>query len=251
MEIPAYTLKTIEDEISAKYKELAFTQGFSFLYTDIETYNPQQDFMFIGLNPGGKYIVKGEKGYGCHIACAEGENAYLDEDWIGKDGREGQAALQIQLKEFFKSLCQKMGITDWEKHMRGSLCLNFIPFRSSNWNTLDKKKDVRQFSHHLWTNILRYIHPRAILCIDNYTRASLHEILINDGWKCDRSINNKIGWGNDYYYLDYFSKGSSKLLIAKFPHLSSRKIFSRENCAEPRNLVITEIAGAIQSHAGN
>ena len=240
-------LNKLEEKFNKKMKDIGFDQGWSFLYTGPETYNPEQKFMFVGLNPGGEHISPAHKNYsyGCYIANSPNSNAYLDEDWgIGK----GEASLQKQMQSFFKALCAELQIDDWEEYMKNSLSMNFIPFRSSSWASLQKKKEVLEFTDEIWKEIIHYIEPRAILTMDNITRDKIFHMLIKSSWKhLDlESECEKINWGSNKYYLDVFMKDSKKLLIAKFPHLSSRKIFSREACAMPRLRVIKKIAEALQ-----
>ena len=244
-------LEEIEKRIAAQYRILGFDKAYSFLYTGRSTFTPAQKFMFVGLNPGG-----GEGQYECLIAGPEGKNAYLDEDWIEKPGQknDGNHPLQVQLKKFFEALCKELEIEikDCEKYMRDTLCLNYIPFRSKNWQALGKRDKVIAFANELWAEILCYIQPQAILVIDNNIRENLIGILKASGWTYDtvNSCAENINWGNNKYYLDYFYKetgaGTEKMLIAKLPHLSSRKIFSREKCQGPREKVVKEIAKAIK-----
>lgn len=242
-------LEEIEKRIAAQYEKLEFDKAYSFLYTGRSTFTSAQKFMFVGLNPGG-----GEGNYERLITGPEGKNSYLDEDWIEKPGQDntGNHALQVQLKMFFETLCKELGIEDWKKYMRGTLCLNYIPFRSKNWLALGKRDKVIEFANELWTEILCYIQPQAILVIDNNIRENLTGILKASGWTHDTKSSRceNINWGKNKYYLDYFYKetgaGTENLLIAKLPHLSSRKIFSRKQCQVPRENVVKEIANAIK-----
>lgn len=245
-------LEEIEKRIAAQYKILGFDKAYSFLYTGRSTFTPAQKFMFVGLNPGG-----GDGDYQCLIAGPEGTNSYLDEDWIEKPGQQnaGKHALQVQLKIFFETLCKELEIKEWEKYMRDTLCLNYIPFRSKNWQALGKRDKVIEFANELWADILRYIQPQALLVIDNNIRENLTGILEASGWTHDveSSCSENINWGNNKYYLDYFNKetgaGTEKMLIAKLPHLSSRKIFSRKECQGPREKVVKEIAKALRDYS--
>ncbi len=242
-------LDDIKKRIDDQYNKLGFDLKYSFLYTGKSTFTPAQKFMFVGLNPGGNGPAES---YSYNISGEDNKNSYLDENWLDGPDKEGQPPLQIQLQCFFEALCKHLDVEDWKHYMRNTLCLNYIPFRSKNWDTLGKKKAALEFANELWSSILEYIQPHAILVIDNNVRDNLIITLTASGWTHDIKAHKSgsINWGNNRYYLDYFYKetptGARRMLIAKLPHLSSRKIFSRGKCEEPREIVVKEIADAIK-----
>lgn len=244
-------LDQLKDKIDAQYAiwDSKCKLGWSFLYTGPETYSPEQKFIFVGLNPGGGKKDEKHKngGYECGISCEENSSAYLDQKW---GYEEGEAPFQIQMQKFFKELCHELSEADCEGFMRNTMCANYIPFRSKNWKQLEQKPEILKFAAEMWAEILDYIQPSAILTIDNQTYNAFKKILNDSAWQRleDESDYGKIGWGNNNFYYDTYEMQGRRIVLAKFPHLSSRKIFSREHCEQPRSLVIKKIANAIQTY---
>lgn len=241
------TFEGLCSQIRAAYVDLGHNQypdlKWSFLYTPKSTFSPLQDFMFVGLNPGGGL---GEDAYEESLSC-EGGNAYLVDQWSVFEA--GKSPLQVQIQTFFKELvsCREQPSMDWKTFMDQSLALNFCPFRSPSWRDLGNKKNTLNFCRSLWTDILGYIQPKSILTIDRVSHRNLISIMNIQNFHEIYSETQTIGWSNVTYSLGVYSNGARKITLARFPHLSTYKIFSRTECQGTRTGVISKLAESLHS----
>jgi len=69
--------------IRSAHADLGHSLGWSFLYTPKESFRPNQQLLFVGLNPAGN-------AYSEDYECEEG-NAYLCDDWGSGAGKASQS----------------------------------------------------------------------------------------------------------------------------------------------------------------
>ena len=126
--------------IEAEYQRLGGTKGWTFLMCP-EARVATADVAFVGLNPGGGgdadiYVYGGSWD-------VLGGNAYSIERW-GPD--ETDTPIQTQVKAWHRVLVR--GPDD-------TLCAQFVPFRSPDWERLSAcKVEALAFSRDLWRWLL-------------------------------------------------------------------------------------------------
>lgn len=132
--------------------------------------------------------------------------------------------------------------------MDQSLAANFVPFRSQKWTTLANKKESLIFADMLWSDIIDFITPRAIVSIAEIPFNHLLTVLQNKGFKIVAKTKACIGWGNVTYSLMRLTFNNASIVVVRLPHLSTYKIFNRKQCEEPIKKFTSEIAAVINEN---
>jgi len=234
------------DRIRAAYSSLGHHMSWSFLYTSQSTLHSSQQLLFIGLNPGGK---EGEK-YTETPSCKDG-NDYLRGDWDQKKWKKGKAPLQVQVQKLFTKIATSMAASiPYQAMMDASLAANYVPFRSSRWASLGNKELTLDFARKLWSEILDYVQPRAIICIAYVAYDEIKTILQSKDFQVVGSEDRKtIGWGNATYCLTELSDGERTVILVRLPHLSTYKVFSSTKCEIEIKKLIDKIASVLDADA--
>ena len=117
-------------------------------YSNVHTFKPNVDIVFIGVNPGGnRHSEKYYKKYKYEEKIWSGNylffNSYIDERWGSAPHNvqgKGKDALQIAVKRVFKAVYG----SGWKDTLRDTACFNLIPVNSKN------TKDPNL--HKIWCN---------------------------------------------------------------------------------------------------
>ena|SRR2546429_4509463 len=153
--------------------------------------------------------------------------------WQGS-GR-GTAPLQLQVQALFGSLARHLGEDGSLSTFMNQrvMSAHFIPFRSPRFADLPRRRESVAFAQTLWGEILAHWTPRILLTIDTEAFKNLHAILLQQpGVRQSEHQRFDTGWGA------YQAEGarlvipgrSDTLTLARFPHLSTFKLFSRTAC---------------------
>ena len=211
------------------YKDRGYRLGRRFLTCSrkvLDGDTPQ--IALITLNPGGEKQRPDHPRDSCEEGCA-----YLVESW--KNGKPpGEAPLQIQVRRMFAELAEKLEYPGTpEELLEESLSGYFIPFRSPDVKSLGHKREALDFGESIWSSILEFVRPGLIICIDKDTYKRLKRLIPRVcGLSGANHIQIKTGWGK--YKADIVEFGESpKTKLLRLPHLSTFKLFSRAECAEP------------------
>jgi len=213
-----------------------FRRGWRFLYNSKKTIDSNNGICLLALNPGGKEENQDHGKESC-----ENGSAILTERWKNYDA--GMSLLQIQYKQLFMEIAANIGEQDYKIVLEKSLIGFFIPFRSPNFEEINLyEKDLLNFGKVLWSEIFSKCTPKVIVCIDQKTYKSIHELLVvNLQFK---PIENKIfksGWGNVTVNLAHFHKENKKISILRLPHLSTYKLFSNDSSKDKIKEIIKEL----------
>lgn len=191
-------------EIEAAYRDLGLTHGWTFMGTDDRTLREAR-VAFVGLNPGGgrpddNYEYQG-------IWDVPNGNGYFDEKWGANDS---DSTLQRQVKEWHRII----GV-DATK----SFCANFVPFRSFDWNSLDRKGECLAFAESLWTWVLQ-VSPAALFVTMGKLPAQYLAKLLN----AKPIAYLPTGWGSQT--IDVWDSPDGRRVIG-MPHPSRFALFGR------------------------
>lgn len=232
------------DRIRTAYKEQDHKMGWSFLYTSQSTLHASQQLLFVGLNPG-----RGEDDNYQEAKSCEDGNEYLHGDWDRNKYKKGEAALQVQVQKLFMKIANSIDSTNHtccdefvKTLMDKSLAANYVPFRSSNWNSLQNKKNALEFSKKLWSDIFAFVQPRVIICMSLVAYDGIKAILKDKGFNVGSENPKKIGWGKATYRVIELSKEEKTIILVQLPHLSRYKVFSSTKCEIEVNDLIKKIA---------
>jgi len=141
-----YSIKQIEK----KYSELDLKDSWRFLYTPKSTLLDNNGLVIMGLNPGGTADEP--------IPSVESGNAFLTEEW--------GSLFQAKTVKFMRGIALTTGL-DFESMMNNSLTSNAVPFRSSNFQSLENKWEAFKFARNLWLPILSEQPPKLVICLGN------------------------------------------------------------------------------------
>jgi hypothetical protein len=232
----------IVKRIEEKSHELGINAGWRFLYGHETTLTDNNGILLITLNPGGE-----EAGENQGQASCNNGHAILNEVWprrnevekqkngIEINTKPGESPLQKQLQKMFEIIEDHLG-QKRDEVLTKSLSGYFIPFRSPNWKSFIKKKDISdeaiEFSKGIWKEILQNQNPRLIICIDKIAYKNLKSILVELDYKNSDPETKDTQWSTIIKvtcdYIEYKNSTNQKLVLIRFPHLSSYKIFSNE-----------------------
>lgn len=192
------------EDIEKAYDDLGHQHGWSFMGTPAERLLTAK-VALVGLNPGG-----GGEGdtyeYG-HFWGSRGENAYFDEKW-GPNNTDNP--IQTQIKEWHRLL----GLAPSD-----SLCIQFVPFRSPDWNRLQKKDASIEFSKSLWRWVLSASPAHLFVTMGKLPAFYLAELM-----SARLIAQLPTGWGKQM--IDVYDSPEGRRIVA-MPHPSRFRIFGR------------------------
>jgi hypothetical protein len=220
--------------IQSEYDRLGYKDGWRFLCVSKQVLQSAPRIALITANPGGKSDAEGYRG-----SCEEG-CAYLVEEWPGR-----QRQLQKQIQCLFDDLAHHTGFQQGGAAlMNASLIGYFIPFRSANLKDLANKKEAQAFGQCLWADIIRQRPLSLIVTIDRDTYRGISNTLreiMEARTENDKSISGwPTGWGHYTADVDTFRSGRHITKLVRLPHLSTYKLFSRNECRPCINAILKE-----------
>jgi hypothetical protein len=213
-------------DIESKYIELGHAMDWRFLTVPRSTFEAQPDIVLLTLNPGGE----GSDPTHGRASCENG-SAYRVESW-GKSDR-GRSALQLQVQSLLDSLRQRVSPTlttneFMDHHVLGA---HYLPFRSPSLEKLPNQKKSFQFAGSLWVRILTTWTPRLVVTIDHKAFSGITNIFTRHLHLQQQPIQSFItGWGKCRADVARFISSDRGTTVLRLPHLSTYKLFSREQC---------------------
>ncbi len=222
MEVPINKLDLYK-KINQAYEDMGFQLGWSLLYGPFENmWSPKYPVAFFGLNPGGSNFNEPS-------ICNDRGSSYLYEDW---DWGEGLAPLQQQVVSLYKTLAHSLSSDiSHVDLLNGSMASNFIPFRSKNWRDLDNKLEALDFSRKLWKKRVSEVPCSLYITISKIVFSEIDSLLHETGHiESADYLSKKVGWGNVTYQVNEYVIDKRRVALLRLPHLSTYKIFSREQC---------------------
>jgi hypothetical protein len=195
-------------EIETEYRRLGYRSGWSFLGTPERTLRTAR-VGFVGLNPGGggpndSYQYAG-------LWDVPSGNAYLDERW---GPNETYSPIQLQVQRWQRLL---------DLNEQDLFCAHFIPFRSPDWGTLERKKDAIAFASKLWSWVLE-VSPASLFVTMGKTPAYHLAGLLGAA----KVAQLQTGWGRQT--IDVWDTPAGRRLVA-MPHPSRFTLLNRSNGA--------------------
>ena len=215
------------ESIERAYNQLGHTIGWRFLTGPRATLSPKTTIGFVTLNPGGNSEPADHP-----RASSEAGSAYLIETWPGSS--RGAAPLQMQVQALFSSMARHLGYEGSLSTFMNQRVLSshLIPFRSPRFADLPRRSESMAFAQSLWADILTHWRPRILLTIDREAFKNLNSILLQLGARQTDSQHFDTGWGT--YQAEaarlITPDSSGALTLARLPHLSTFKLFSRAAC---------------------
>jgi hypothetical protein len=211
--------------IAQAYKELGHNCGWVFLHTSARTLDPHTRLLFVALNPASKTNSEPQE-------SDEGGNGYYLRNWKGNT----KSILQRQVCAFYQMLATKLG-TNWESLMDSSLAGNFCPFGSPSWADLPEKQKSIEFSTKLWSRIVQYCSPKALVCLGQVCYRSMRDVTITAGYHSvgDPGLHptaRRHRFGGAINYVMEEMNGRKRLLLVGLPHLSRYQVFGRAYSGE-------------------
>lgn len=214
--------------IERAYEKLEHTIGWRFLTGPRATLSPNTAIGFVTLNPGGDAEPVDHP-----RASSEAGSAYLIETWPGSS--RGAAPLQVQVQALFGSLARHLGYQGTLSTFMNQRVLSshLIPFRSPRFADLPRRSESVAFAQSLWTDILTHWTPRILLTIDREAFKHLRTILLQRPGARESDYQRfDTGWGT--YQAEaarlIIPDSRGALTLARLPHLSTFKLFSRPAC---------------------
>ncbi len=216
------------DAIDHAYVRLGHTLGWRFLSCPRATLSPTTEVGLVSLNPGGTFEPQEHP-----RASSEAGSAYLIESWPGCG--PGAAPLQRQIQALFRALARHLGRENAVDRFMNEqvLSAHFIPFRSPRFADLPRRPESIAFAKELWNAILSHWKPRVLITIDTEAFASLEALLLGQcGNQLLESRRFDTGWGNYQAAAIRIARpeDDSRVTLARLPHLSTFKLFSRDAC---------------------
>lgn len=210
----------IEEEYSRRLRAHPDARwGWSFMYTP-EASLQCAKAMLVGLNPGGSQLdPPNEWDY------TAGENAYVDESWLGLG--PGQHPLQQQVALMFRAASLAPGEV---------FAANFVPFRSRSWLELPDRDGALAFSRNLWRGMLARSPARLYLSLGKQAGEEIAGLL-----KAKLVKRHPADWGSQT--VDEYRCSDGRVVLA-IPHLSRYRIFGSNRTAAARAVeAASHIAG--------
>jgi hypothetical protein len=155
------------------------------------------------------------------------------ERWGAEPGR---SALQVQVLALLDSLRARLrpdvGLTTFSDRVLGGY---YVPFRSPSFSALMSPAKSLEFALELWGVILREWTPPVLVTIDRLGFSGVQRILTRHlSMQITQERAFPTGWGHcsaDVVKLESGFRPTTTLI--RLPHLSTYKLFSREEC-QPR-----------------
>lgn len=223
------------ERIDVAYRELGHSLGWRFLMGPRRTLSARTRVALVTSNPGGK------KDYPEYPrASVEQGNAYWVELWLGRV-QAGDAPLQRQVQRLFDMVVEviEAGASAQSYVEHHVLCAYFVPFRSPRFAKLLAKRKSINFGRALWSDILTAWTPTTILTIDPDAFGNLYNILSSAG-SLQQHREFPTGWGDIRAEAVRIQRSGCGMTVtlARLPHLSTFKLFSRANCRLPMDSFI-------------
>ncbi|MFU8781422.1 MAG: hypothetical protein ACNA71_10430 [Kiritimatiellia bacterium] len=221
------------EEIERAYDQLGYDLGWRFLSVSRAVLEGQVKIAFVTLNPGGNQIPVDHP-----TASCENGPSYLVERWRGKP--PGQAPLQVQVQKLFQGLANQMGFqAGSEGLMERSLIGHYIPFRSPRFEDLPHQEEGIAVGRLVWGRLLRHVRPRLVICLGRKVQSELRILLHHELNGIQRNTQSlPSGWGDMEIDIDTYESSGQVMRLLYLPHLSTFKLFSRDNCKDPMNAVL-------------
>jgi hypothetical protein len=161
------------------------------------------------------------------MPSVEEGNAYRTESWL--HGRSN--ALQNQVCAMYESIAANTHLRS-EALMDETLAANFCPFPSPSWAKLENPSETIAYCSELWSQILRSVRPRVIICLGNITAKYVSELFVREGFDLVSKTKFASGWGSISCEASTFLKDDYSVRLVRVPHLSRFKIFREQQSAE-------------------
>lgn len=221
------------DQIENFYLEHGYKFGWRFLTCSKTVLKRNPKIAFITLNPGGTKRRDDHSSASC-----ENGNPIYDESWKNKN--PGESVLQKQIQKMFGKIREKTNYPGSTRTLiESTLCGYFVPFRSRRLKSLEYEKEAFDFGEKIWGEILETVRPRLFICINKETAERIRKIIATTyALPESKSYKPQTGWG-DYTadIVEFGNNAEAKLL--RLPHLSSFKLFSRKECEEKIEDILT------------
>lgn len=215
-------------KIEKEYTDLGYQNKWALLFSDYHNlWNPEYTLTFFGLNAAGPDGAEYGNSAIATDTPVESPNAYLDQKWGSNE--ESYNALQYQIIELYKVLAEAVETTH-EDLMRKSLMANWIPFRTPGRPGLKVKKRTLALSNDIWRPRIEEYLDGMHICISPETFNGVSNILETVDYQRNElnSWQGLVGWWNVSYEVSQYSRGDRQAVVVRFPHLSTYKIFSRD-----------------------
>src|SRR6266513_1617892 len=229
--------------IERAYVQLGHWIGWRFLTGPRATLSPSTAIGFLTLNPAGETEPADHP-----RASSEAGSAYLSETWQGC--AQGAAPLQLQVQALFGSLARHLGEEGSLSTFMNQrvMSAHFIPFRSPRFADLRRRSESVTFARTLWREILTHWTPRILLTIDTEAFKNLLAVLLQQaGVRHGDRQRFDTGWGA--YQAEaarlVIPGNDDGLTLARLPHLSTFKLFSRTACTPFLERYLADLAGAV------
>lgn len=192
-------------QLDSLSKQFKFTEGFKLLYCPWQRISDAR-VAFISLNPG-----KAPKNIDLRTVEDTHGNSYLVE----------RATTRSPLNEQFLAMCSFLN-RDPEQILTGA----FFPFRSGKWQDLDaiQIEAGLSFCRPFWKSAITE-NCELVIVLSNFVAKQVVDLL--DG-KLEAEIPS--GWGTTKLRR-YISPSGTRVI--QLPHLSTFRLFSREECMKP------------------
>lgn len=208
--------------IQTEYQRLGYRHGWSFMATPECTLREAR-VVIVGLNPGGGGVDDHYSYQG--LWDSPGGNAYFVEKWA-RNGTE--TPVQSQVKAWHTVL--RLGADE-------TLCAQFIPFRSPDWDRLERKNEAIGFSQGLWRWVLDTSPATLFLTMGKLPSIYLVELM---GARLVASLPTN--WGS--HMIDVWDDANGRRIV-RMPHPSRYQLFERENGASSIAEQSLKVAGGI------
>lgn len=186
-------------------KEFKFTDGFKLLYCPWKRLSDAR-VAFISLNPG-----RAPDGVDISTVDDPSGNSYLVERAITKS----------PLNKQFLEMCEFLN-RDPGQILTGA----FFPFRSGKWEDLDPSQIEAglSFCRPFWKSAISE-NVELVIVLSNFVASQIAELL-----DCKLETEISSGWGATKLRR-YRAPNGAKVI--QLPHLSTYRLFSREQCTAP------------------
>ena len=159
--------------------------------------------ILVGLNPGGAHAGEG-------IWDFPGDLAHVEEKW-GNDGVT-ENALQQQIRHWLRLL---------ELDKSEVAHVNFVPFRSPDWQGLPHKDQALAFAARLWGEVLRRVTAGLFITFGKTVAANIAPVM-----EARRIAVLPVRWGDQS--IDIYENGRGDRIVA-MPHPSRFTILGRQS----------------------
>lgn len=194
------------DDVEAECQRLGYRHGWTFLGTPEQTLR-QMRVAFVGLNPGGGNETD-DYAYRGVWAPAQG-NGYFDERWGPNDSF---STIQKQVQKWHEIV----GVEADE-----SICAQFIPFRSPDWNRLERKAEALAFAQRLWNWVFDVSPASLFVTMGKAPAVHLASLL-----EAKKVAHFPVGWGKQT--IDVWDSQYGRRIVA-MPHPSRFALFGRSD----------------------